>query len=192
MLNLPTVTVVCVDAINKDAVNLIPSIANHINFGASIFINKGINSVQDYNKFILNDLSAKVKTSHCLIVQLDGFPINPSAWTDEFLEYDYIGAPWINFSEVPSGCEVGNGGFSLRSKKLLDEVSKLHSDGTILEDHFICVKHRKYLKSVNIKYAPLELASKFSVENDRYRGQFGFHGKLTIEMNKKLFGKCNE
>lgn len=185
MLKLPDVTVVCVDAINKNAADLIPSIEQQIKFGDFFFKNTRINSVQDYNSFILNDLWTCVETSHCLIVQLDGYPLNPEAWTDEFLEYDYIGAPWINFPEMPEKEWIGNGGFSLRSKKLLEEVAKLRSDGTVLEDNFICVEHREFLESKGLKFAPVELAKKFSVENDYYTGQFGFHGKLTIEMNTK-------
>ena len=43
-------------------------------------------------------------------------------WRDEFLEYDYIGAPW----NVPAGSRnnIGNGGFSLR-RKFLEVSSKL-------------------------------------------------------------------
>jgi len=61
----------------------------------------------------------------CLLVQPDGFVINPDKWDNQFFEYDYIGAPW---EQVPHSYldpwgkphRVGNGGFSFRSKKLLD------------------------------------------------------------------------
>lgn len=186
MLHLPTVTIVCIDAINNDAKKLIPLIEQDIIFGSHIFIGNNINSVQDYNLFVLNELAKLIYTEHCLIVQLDGYPLDTSAWTNEFLEYDYIGAPWINFPEMPEKEWVGNGGFSLRSKKLLEEVAKLKSDGTVLEDNFICIENRKLLESKGIKFAPVNLAKKFSVENNLYTGQFGFHGKLTIEMNRKV------
>ena len=29
-----------------------------------------------------------------LSIEWDGFPINPHLWEDEFMEWDYIGAPW--------------------------------------------------------------------------------------------------
>jgi len=186
MLNLPSVTAVCIDAINPEAKDLIPYISKMINFGDHIFIGEGINSVQDYNLFILNKLNSLVKTDHCLILQTDGYPVNINAWTNVFLKYDYIGAPWINFPEIPIGYEVGNGGFSLRSKKLLEEVAALNSDGTCLEDNFICIEQREHLISKGIKYAPFLLADQFSIENNTYKGQFGFHGKFTIEINPGL------
>ena len=186
VLNLPTVTLVCVDAINKETPYLLSKIQDRISFGDFLYIDSGINSVQEYNSFMLNDLNSFIKTEHCLVVQLDGFPLNNDAWTDEFLNYDYIGAPWINFPEMPAKELVGNGGFSLRSKKLLDEIAKLKSSGSCLEDNFICIEQRKYLESLGIKFAPTELAKQFSIENGIYKGQFGFHGKLTMKINKQL------
>ena len=185
MLKLPNVTVACVDAINPGAQHLIPVLQRKIEFGDSVFIDKDINSVQDYNSYILNELHKSVSTSHCLIVQVDGFPIMNSSWTDDFLEYDYIGAPWIDFPEMPEKEWVGNGGFSLRSKALMEAVASLNSDGNVLEDNFICVDKRELLESKGFKFAPVEVAKKFSVENDYYVDQFGFHGKVTIEMNVK-------
>ena len=56
-----------------------------------------------------------------LIIQHDGFILNHKAWDNEFLNYDYIGAPvyWMGNKLI----EVGNGGFSLRSKKLLKIIA---------------------------------------------------------------------
>ncbi len=45
-------------------------------------------------KFTINNLNDHVETDYMLIVQGDGFIVNPDAWDDEFLDYDYIGAPW--------------------------------------------------------------------------------------------------
>ena len=57
-------------------------------------------------------------TDYVLTFQSDGFILNPDAWTDEFFNYDYIGAPWGD-----NRYAVGNGGFSFRSKKLMNFVS---------------------------------------------------------------------
>ena len=73
---------------------------------------KHIGSIKAYSKFIVEESSNYFKTEHALIIQHDGFVLNAGAWTDDFLKYDYIGAPWPNR-------RVGNGGFSLRSKKLM-------------------------------------------------------------------------
>ena len=68
----------------------------------------------DYNQFILKDLNSHITTDFVLVIQYDGFVINPHKWDIKFSEYDYIGAPWPWAKDY----QVGNGGFSLRSKKL--------------------------------------------------------------------------
>ena len=35
-----------------------------------------------------------IQTSHCLLIQSDGFVLFPDKWDDSWLDYDYIGAPW--------------------------------------------------------------------------------------------------
>ena len=74
------------------------------------------NSGRDYSHFLLEGLVDHVRTPHCLIVQWDGFVLDAGRWNPAFLDYDYIGAPWPQFHD---GHDVGNGGFSLRSARLL-------------------------------------------------------------------------
>ena len=121
------------------------------------------------------DLNNYVDTDFVLIFQNDGFISDSSSWTEEFLDYDYIGAPWWYDDEN----NVGNGGFSLRSKKLLEILSNdSHIKETDPEDHNICRVYGDYLKETHgIKFAPESLARKFSVENGNFTSQFGFHGK---------------
>ena len=54
-------------------------------------------SYADYNKRCVSELNNYFDTDFCLIVQFDGKIINPSAWTNDFFNYDYIGAPLKNF-----------------------------------------------------------------------------------------------
>ena len=100
---------------------------------------------QQYSIFMMYCLASFIKTDFALCVQADSWVLNQSAWTDNFLEYDYIGAPngvGLNTpkSEGDPGCRVFgmllrgesewvneknpigvmNGGFSLRSKKFLN------------------------------------------------------------------------
>ncbi|MFZ4461712.1 MAG: DUF5672 family protein [Patescibacteria group bacterium] len=78
-----------------------------------------INSIEEYSRFMVKDLSTYIDTEHVLIVRHDGFILNPVARTDDFLQYDYISAPcWYDDEN-----NLGNGGFSLRSKKLLDTLA---------------------------------------------------------------------
>jgi hypothetical protein len=61
--------------------------------GIKIF-NRKIDSIEAYSHFIVKELDAYVETEYVLVIQYDGFILNPEAWTDEFLKYDYVGAPW--------------------------------------------------------------------------------------------------
>ena len=157
-----------------------------------------------YSKFMIEELYKYVDTKFCLVVQADGFVINPNMWTSQFLDYDYIGAPWQSYVESNKGRihlnnnRVGNGGFSLRSKKLIDICSQIKFDklNTELwpEDLLICHVLHKEMCNSGIRFSPLDLASKFSIEakigelNNSLSSSFGFHGKhwLTNEYLARL------
>ncbi len=151
-------------------------------------------NLEEFNKTMIEDLHKYFETTHCLFVQADSFVVNHKLWKDEFLKYDYIGAPWsdelvtdqnlvLNVKKNP----VGNGGFSLRSRKLLQTTAKINYDSLKFplksEDVVIC--HYLYDKMIEegIKFAPPKLAAQFSIENvNNLYGQnlnsvFGFHGK---------------
>jgi glycosyltransferase involved in cell wall biosynthesis len=129
-----------------------------------------ITSVEDYDQFIVKKLADHIKTSHVLTVQWDGYVLNGSAWDDEFLKYDYIGAPWF-WDKV-----VGNSGFSLRSVRLAKELQGDEYFQTYPQDVSICRMYRQGLEGKGFKFAPYELAHRFSVENEPHMGQFGWHG----------------
>jgi hypothetical protein len=140
-----------------------------------------ITEKKDYDKFIIEKLNDYVTTDYVLLIQWDGFVLNPKAWDDEYLKYDFIGAPW------PNG-EIGNGGFSLRSKKLLEECAILAKENELeyggdvknQEDVIICHTYKIYLESRGITFAPVSLAKKFSIEGNNenkrlWTHQLGFH-----------------
>ena len=152
-------------------------------------------STEEYSKFVFTRLADFIETDFALVIQYDGFILNPDAWTDEFLKYDYIGAPWqsadwsiskFDFPKDSLGKKfVGNGGFSLRSKKLLETCKRLTTEGNIKkihpEDVSLCIWNRHVFESNGIRFAPLEVAEKFSYEaltrdENKWNGQFGFHG----------------
>jgi hypothetical protein len=86
------------------------------------------------------------------------------------------------------GKQVGNGGFSLRSKKLLDFTKTLHHN-TENEDTHIVITKREEIEKSGLKIAPLEIARLFSVENSldsthNLKTCFGFHAKR--ELNEAL------
>ena len=139
---------------------------------------------------MLFDLLPHIETSHALTVQYDGYVINPELWDDAWLEYDYIGAPWppdTHFTKSGKEVRVGNGGFTLRSHKLIRTFSVLfppftdNGTGFFNEDGNICVYHRDFLESFGIKFAPVDVAAKFSRElivPETVQDTFGFHRYL--------------
>ncbi|MDR5736682.1 DUF5672 family protein [Caballeronia sp. LZ019] len=117
-----------------------------------------------------------MRTPWVLVIQWDGYVADPDAWSDEFFNYDYIGArwPWHN-----DGMSVGNGGFSLRSTKLMRLLASDEfplRDG-IYEDKLIGRIYRPLLESkYGIRFAPNDVADRFSYENSHPPGPtFGFH-----------------
>lgn len=134
-----------------------------------------LNSAEAYSEFILRDLVNHVETEHCLVVQWDGYILDAMAWRSDFLAFDYIGAPWPQFLD---GAQVGNGGFSLRSRRLLEACRDSRFQGTHPEDVTICRTNRNLLEQgLGIRFAPTEVAEQFAFERSTPPGRtFGFHG----------------
>jgi len=134
-----------------------------------------IGSVAEYSHFVLKELGRYCRTEHVLLVQWDGYIINPHSWRPEFLDYDYIGAPWGWHQDAH---RVGNGGFSLRSRKLLEALLDEEIIDLDPEDEAIGRRYRTLLESkYGIRFAPEELAASFSYETASPKGlPFGFHG----------------
>ena len=137
-----------------------------------------IRSRSDYSRFMLRDLASHVSTSHALCIQWDGFVLNGGAWDPGFLKYDYIGAVWPQFSD---GHNVGNGGFSLRSSRLIEACRELPFDGTEAEDIVIARQSRRRLEKDGMRFAPDGVARAFAYERTRPNGsEFGFHGAFNL------------
>ena len=134
MLELRGVTLCCIDTANHAlAVRALRCSGAAIRFARTLFITdrdvgepgiearviEPLASRDAYSQFVLKSLQAHVDTPHVLLVQWDGYAVNPGAWRAEFLDYDYIGAKWLWHTDA---MRVGNGGFSLRSRKLLEAL----------------------------------------------------------------------
>ena len=132
-------------------------------------------SRDDYSRFVLASLLDHVDTPHVLLVQWDGYALNPAAWRDDFLDCDYIGAKWF---WAPEGQRVGNGGFSLRSRRLLEALRDPRIVLTEAEDVTICRTFRTLLeRDHRIRFATESLADQFAFEAAYPIGlPFGFHG----------------
>jgi hypothetical protein len=143
-----------------------------------------IPSYLDYQKFVVKSLPSilleatpKDFDGHYLLINWDGFIVNPSAWRSDFLKYDYIGAPWPWMDHA-----VGNGGFCLKSKKFISTqrniISTMPNDSiTQNEDLELCTRLRPYFEEQGCVYATSEVAYQFSTEHGNYQDNqsFGFH-----------------
>ncbi len=164
-------------------------------------------SYLEYNLFILYTLDDLIDTDFALVVQNDGFVVNGDNWKDEFFNYDFIGAPLCCMYEylddgslkqynneqcdpfyenMPKHFFEGqNGGFSLRSKKILTLPRKLKLQvsfpvpETLLvnqnislnyttKDHYedvvLTVLARKGLEKHGVIFAPPHVSTYFSSE----------------------------
>lgn len=188
MLQLPDVTLFGIDSHDITGIQRAAEISQRgIVYGGvniitdDLFTKNGGTEVRrsDYSKFMMKELGKHFDTSHVLTIHADGYVLAPEMWTDEFLEYDYIGATWW----YKDNMNVGNGGFSLRSKKLCDILAQHNIEHYHPEDHHICRTYRPALEKLGIKFAPEHIANKFSIEaynipkpGNKWCGQFGFHG----------------
>lgn len=123
------------------------------------------------------DVPPMLKTSHTLNIQWDSWIWDVSQWTDDFLSYDYVGAPWW----YKDGLNVGNGGFSLVSTRLKRYV-RAHRDTYpcvhASDDDLLCRKYRPQLQQLGFNWASEQIAHQFSFECCRPSPKsqhFGFH-----------------
>ena len=139
-----------------------------------------IKSTADYNRVIFFELPKHLQTKFAIFIQYDGYVLSGMHFSEFFLNYDYIGAPWPHHQEF----NVGNGGFSLRSARLINAVQSLilPEDLNNAEDLVICRYLRARLEDkIGLKFASKSMAEKFSYEMYPVSHKtFGFHGLFNL------------
>lgn len=191
VLNLDQVTLIAATSVNVDAtIQAMEACRRNIRFAACKLLTHGtprdvpsgidvaiipeMKTSRQYSDLMLCNLADHVDTAHCLVVQWDGHVVNPQLWNDSFLEYDYIGASWPQFGD---GHDVGNGGFSLRSRRLLEACRSPAFTPSHPEDVAIGRLNRTWLEAQGLRFAPRNLADAFSAERASSLDKaFGFHG----------------
>ena len=194
-LQLPSVTLLIVDSVNaKGAINVLEHCKNLCDFGAvklltdqeidyehKVTIPK-LNSLVAYSIFMLTKCKDYFDTDHVLIVQRDGFILNPESWNPAWLEYDYIAPLFVQVDKV------GSGGFSLRSKKCMEDIAKITPEWDWSQSEADRIQNiMNYYEDgvisysgLDFKFAPLVEAAKFAAggnPNLKYyiEKPFGFH-----------------
>lgn len=196
-LQLPTVTLLIADCLDAElAAKVLELCKAKADFGAVKLLTSlpidnphrveiiPLNSLIAYSVFMLTRVHQYVNTTHLLTVQRDGWILNSDAWNPEWLNLDYIGPLFVQYDKV------GSGGFSLRSKRIMQATAKqvVPWDGSqihaeiiqkglgLYEDGIISLSPFRH----GFKIATLEQAANFAQggnRNPKYFKEypFGYH-----------------
>ena len=160
------------------------SIASKINNRDISVINIGLPEIltlRVYNGIMCNKkLYNFIPTNTFLVFQVDSMiNSNNKNYINEFLKYDYVGAPWKAYQEV------GNGGFSLRKKiNVLKFLNKIPYKDGVYEDRYFSLTFdkpyseeecRKYKRQISLNKPTLDQAKRFSVETIFHDDFFAVH-----------------
>ena len=134
-------------------------------------------TIEQYNAVLMSQAFYRcIPTETLLIFQTDTMILEP-AQLQEFLSYDYVGAPWTTG-------HVGNGGLSIRKKTKMRTVITTVNPFQANEDVYFSMQ-----KIVALKKPSFEAAQRFSVETVFYPSPFGIHApwkNLSLEEMEEL------
>ena len=194
-LQLPQVTLLAIDTVTHDLTRMaLEECLRHADFGSVLYFSdkeilpgaewhgtEAFHSMDEVGRALWYEAPPAIQTSHFLFIHYDSWIVNPEAWDETFLQYDYIGAPWWYRDD----CNVGNGGFSLRSAALSRRIASDPNEYRFAspEDDTLCRCYGPALKADGFKFAPTHVAAGFAFERvrpidvDGHRiPTFGFHG----------------
>jgi len=121
----------------------------------------------EYSKLMVSpDFIRAIPTEMFLVFQTDTMISSKyKDWIYDFMDYDYVGAPWANG-------DVGNGGLSLRRRsKMLEVAEKAPYVPPYGEDMFFSGA----MGVVAVKKPSFEEAKRFSIETVHSEAAFGVH-----------------
>jgi hypothetical protein len=144
--------------------------------GASFITVPDWNNKRDAGRFYYSEAACNLRTPYGLFMEWDAGIFNPGKWTEEFLAYDYIGAPW----NTREATKVGNGGFTIMSERfakyLCTDHARKHSP--VYTDMDVCRTQYPAFTQAGFTYAPFDVAHDFSWElvKPKSPNTFGYHG----------------
>jgi hypothetical protein len=127
-----------------------------------------------YSHFMLKEMHKYISTDFVLTVQHDSWILDGNLFDERLYDVDWAGALWLE----NDGLANGNGGFSWRSRFLMEAVAKDSLiNATSPEDVCVCRVYRRYLeKNYNLVWASDEVCEQFSFElRTPAQPTFGFH-----------------
>ncbi len=131
-------------------------------------------SIDEWNYHMVYNAWRHFDTEYMFLAHSDGFVVHPESWKKEFLEYDYLGAPWpvvpphYTNPATKEVVRVGNS-VGLRSRKLMKLPYEINMpwgsfEGKTNEDTFICVLNKHIFEKHGMEFAPLSVAKYFGHE----------------------------
>lgn len=136
-------------------------------------------SREECQNFQFCELPELVRTDFLLLVHYDAWILDGSLWEDEFLNYDWMGAPWW----YDDGFNVGFG--AMYSLKLLRFLAANRSRFPLRwpDDDTICRRYRPALEAEGFRWPSEQVASRFMLECTRPSWQsrhFMFHDSFNF------------
>ena len=127
-------------------------------------------TVTDYSRLLKTpEFWHNINADNILIFQIDSCICGNNININEYLEYDYVGAPWHKNNDV------GNGGFSFRKKKkmleIINECNDLDKLNHLPEDGFFAIP----CNNIKIKKPTFSKARQFSVETMFFDKPYAVH-----------------
>lgn len=156
-----------------DRVVLFTNIAFNIE-GVEVIQIPPLKSKDEYSYFMLKEAWKHISTDYVLVTQHDSWVLEGSLFDTRLYDTDYAGALWLE----NDGLANGNGGFSWRSRRLMETVGKDDLiNATSPEDVALCRVYRRYLETnYGLIWASDELCERFSFElRSPIKPTFGFH-----------------
>lgn len=177
MIKLPNVTLCTFGSKRYKEQNMrsLEYSSSKIEFGAVKHIDYECESIDDWNRAVVFDLGDYIDTDFALLIHADGGIGEPHLWRDEWLKYDFIGAPFplpkddLSYRDIHGKVQRVGNSISLRSKKLLQLPKKLNMEwkpfhGFYNEDGYISVNMRHIFEEHGCIFAPFEEAVLFGKE----------------------------
>ena len=187
MLSLPDVTILIMAPEDPGrAYKLEQYLRDRIDAKFVTYTDKPDQSWKETQVVQATDVCHLFDTEYVLHCECDGFPVNLDKWEPGFLEYDYIGAPWPKKLVQYGQNQVGNGGFSLSSRKFRQALYELRRfyPKYMPSDVWFAQYMYERLQKAGIRFADIATAFRFSFEQPiedmqwNPNDSFGFHGKF--------------
>ena len=194
MLELPTVTLVCIDFQQPTlALAAIEQSMIRCRFGGVVYVSDkptkidGLDVVEvpdlaapgALSRFLSRDLATHVASPHALLIGWDAFVINPDAWTDSLLEHDVVMARRRPAMPAKSAESTG---LVLLSRSLLQRLGSCALPDKI-DVLSALASNDPVLAALDVRQPPVELRDRFAFGDYASVGSpFGFERLFNMWM----------